>query len=199
MKTPVLLVHGIWDTGKKFKRLKSYLEERGYEVVTVDLKPNTGKASLAELAKRLDEFVNKNFPSHKFDIIAFSMGGLVSRHYLQYMDGASRVNRFISISSPHHGTFTANVYALVTKFFHFKGVPEMCWQSRFVRKLNSDASCLRKLNFTSLWTPWDLMIVPSFSSVHPDAYNIRIFSWAHPLMLWNKNVFRIIENKLSEK
>ncbi len=35
------------------------------------------------------------------------MGGVVSRYYLQRLGGLARVRRFVTISSPHHGTVTA--------------------------------------------------------------------------------------------
>ncbi|MCJ8283239.1 MAG: hypothetical protein MJK14_26425, partial [Rivularia sp. ALOHA_DT_140] len=41
-RNPVLLVHGIWDTGKVFRRMTAYLKEGGWEVYDLDLNPNDG-------------------------------------------------------------------------------------------------------------------------------------------------------------
>ena len=49
-------------------------------------------------------------PGGPISIVAFSMGGIVSRQYLQHLGGAARCENFITISSPHHGTALGWVY-----------------------------------------------------------------------------------------
>ncbi|WP_178378225.1 hypothetical protein [Chroogloeocystis siderophila] len=40
------------------------------------------------------------------------MGGLAGRHYLQCLGGVNRVQRFISISTPHRGMWTAYLFRI---------------------------------------------------------------------------------------
>ncbi len=49
----------------------------------------------------------------KVDLIVHSMGGLVSRAYIKYFDGNSRVDRLLTIGTPNHGV--ANLEEFVGK------------------------------------------------------------------------------------
>ena len=51
-QNPVLLVHGINDTGAVFNKMASYLREQGLSVHTVDLVPNNGAEVLDKLAQQ---------------------------------------------------------------------------------------------------------------------------------------------------
>ena len=45
-RNPVLLVHGIHDTGAVFNRMAFYLRQRGWSAHTLDLLPNNGAVVL---------------------------------------------------------------------------------------------------------------------------------------------------------
>jgi triacylglycerol lipase len=45
-RNPVLLVHGIHDTGAIFNRMAFYLRQRGWSAHTLDLLPNNGPVVL---------------------------------------------------------------------------------------------------------------------------------------------------------
>jgi len=49
----VALVHGIFDTGHKFRRLQAHLEVRGHRCVAPTLTPNDGRDGLQPLAQQL--------------------------------------------------------------------------------------------------------------------------------------------------
>jgi triacylglycerol esterase/lipase EstA (alpha/beta hydrolase family) len=107
-QNPVLLVHGINDTGAVFDKMALYLRQRGLSVYTVDLVPNNGAEVLDKLARQVANYINTIFaPEQPLDLVGFSMGGIVSRYYIQRLGGIERVQRFISISSPHKGTVIA--------------------------------------------------------------------------------------------
>ncbi|MBW4616886.1 MAG: triacylglycerol lipase [Desmonostoc vinosum HA7617-LM4] len=158
---PVLLIHGIDDTGEVFDKMAGYLTRHGWSVYTLDLLPNNGNVGLDELAKQVAAYVAATFlPEQHLDLIGFSMGGIVSRYYVQRLGGIQRVQRFITISSPHNGTVMA--YGSLRP-----GCVQMRPNSAFLQDLNSDAAMLKQLDFTSIWTPYDLMIVPAHSSQMP--------------------------------
>ncbi|MFD2255150.1 esterase/lipase family protein [Luteolibacter algae] len=107
----VVLVHGILEDGKAFESLKTRLETHGIECFVPRLKPNTGSSGLDTLAENLKCDIDEKFGMEDpIAIVAFSMGGLVSRYYLQKLDGARRCETFITISSPHHGTKAARFF-----------------------------------------------------------------------------------------
>jgi triacylglycerol lipase len=174
---PVLLVHGISDTRAVFDKMARYLSGQGYRVHSLDLLPNNGGAGLDELAQQVADYTVQTFaPDQPIDLIGFSMGGIVSRYYLQRLGGVDRVHRFISISSPHKGTWVAFASQL-------PGAVQMRPDCVFLRDLNQDLETLSPLNVTSIWTPFDLMIVPANSSELPIGTNIKVSVPAHSMML----------------
>lgn len=189
--SPVILVHGIGDNERAMARLGRHLGSQGREVHAFALKPNWGQAGLEELAKQLSTYATHHIPAgQKFDLIGFSMGGLVSRYYVQRLGGIDRVNRFITVSSPHAGTWVA--YLLPNK-----GCRQMRPGSPFLRDLATDADQLARVHFTSFWTPLDLIILPARSSVVPGAECRKLWCMAHPLMINEPRCIRAIAAALS--
>ncbi len=159
--TPVLLVHGIWDTGAKLATLRTAIERAGRtNVQTIDLVPNDGRAPLRSLAAQLHDRVEsllRDHRAHRIDLVGFSMGALVSRVYLQRLGGKGRVRRFVSISGPHGGTVHAHALP-------FAGVRDMRRGSALLRELEADPDPWGEVEVHVLYTPYDLMIVPARSS-----------------------------------
>ncbi|MEB3218295.1 MAG: triacylglycerol lipase [Nostocales cyanobacterium 94392] len=192
-KNPLLLVHGIWDTARVFMRMIPFLNERGWKVYDLDLSPNNGTKGLDDLAQQIANKINATFPPEQpFDLLGFSMGGIVSRYYLQRLGGINRVQRFIALSAPNHGTRTAY-------FNQGLGCVQMRPNSGFLRDLNSDVQILSQINFTSIWTPYDMMIVPADSSRMPVGDNIVVPVLNHAWMLTDSKSLSAIATALSKQ
>lgn len=180
-RNPVLLVHGIKDDARKMEPMARYLRSQGWDARTMSLRPSWGQKGLDELAGQLADFIARNYSPHqRIDLVGFSMGGLVCRYYLQRLGGLERVQRFVSISAPHHGSVLA--WLLPNP-----GCRQMRPGSAFLRDLESDEERLAEIEFTSLWTPYDTIIIPSHSSVMPEARNVKMQILLHPLMVWQKS------------
>lgn len=191
-RNPVLLVHGISDTGAVFHKMRPYLQERGWSVYDLDLVPNNGDVGLEELAQQVANHIAATFhPTQALDLIGFSMGGIVSRYYIQRLGGINHVQRFITIASPHHGTWVA--YGSLRP-----GGMQMRPNSPFLNDLNGDVEMLKNLQFTSIWTPYDLMIVPPRSSQMPLGREVIVPALAHPLMLTDIRSLAAVAQALSE-
>ncbi|MGB3652722.1 MAG: alpha/beta fold hydrolase [Rivularia sp. (in: cyanobacteria)] len=190
-RNPVLLVHGIWDTAKVFRRMIPYLNEGGWKVFDLDLEPNNGTRGLDDLAQQVANKVDANFPAEQpFDLLGFSMGGIVSRYYMQRLGGIKRVQRFITLSAPNHGT-------AIAYFNQGLGCVQMRPSSALLRDLNSDVAMLSQINFTSIWTPFDTMIVPADSSRMPIGENIVVPVLNHAWMLTDSKSLNAIATALS--
>ena len=175
------------DTAALFRQLREYLEARGFVTHALTFVPNDGKASLEELARQVADFVEQTCaPDEQIDLIGFSMGGIVARYYVQRLSGRNRVSRLITIGSPHRGTWTAMLLGRA-------GVKQMRPGSAFLRDLNRDPC-----GFTSIWTPWDLMVIPANSSVLPGARTIRIHVAAHAMMVRDQRVLRGVGDALAD-
>lgn len=192
-KNPVLLIHGIWDTTVIFNQLSPYLSQMGWSVYSLDLIPNDSSVGLDKLAKQVGDFADSVFGTDRpFDLIGFSMGGIVSRYYVQRLGGINRVQRFVTISSPHHGTFTG--YALP-----HEGCCQMRPENPFLQDLNRDAvETLGQINFTSIWTPFDLMIVPASSSKMPVGREVILPVLVHRWMVSDRRSLNAVAQALSE-
>ncbi|MDH6059142.1 triacylglycerol lipase [Chrysosporum bergii ANA360D] len=188
----VLLIHGIEDTGAVFNKMASYLRQLGWSVYTLDLQPNNGAVGLDILAQQLADYIINTFaPQEPIDLVGFSMGGIVSRYYIQRLGGINRIQRFITISSPHHGTLIA--YASQRQ-----GCLQMRPNSQLIQDLNTDAVMLGQLNFTSIWTPYDLMIVPANSSQMPVGKEVILSVALHPWMLTDSRTLAAVASALAE-
>jgi len=188
----LILVHGIWDNHHSFTYLRKRLENAGYRCLAPDLKPANGWYGLPDLSEKLNSFIETELGSTEhFSIIAFSMGGIVSRHYLQHYSGISRCDRFITISSPHNGTWTAYLHP-------GKAAAQMKPRSPFLRQLQKHDDQLSHIPCYSYRTPLDLIIFPSKSSIWTVAKNRTFLSLAHPLMILNKRVADSILHDLAQ-
>lgn len=181
---PVVLVHGLTNTNAIFKPMTAYLRKQGWVVHSLDLIPANGDCELDRLAHQLETYIQLTLPSQQpFDLIGYSMGGIVSRYYVQRLGGLDRVQRFITIASPHNGTLTAYLSQR-------PGCLQMRPNSLFLNSLNRDILMLEKLNFTSIWTPMDLMIVPATSSQMRVGRDVQVNV---PLHRWMVQDFRGLE------
>lgn len=190
MRNPVIIVHGFNNNETKMKHIAKSLSDLGCTVFSVSLKPSSGKLGIDDLAQQLKNFISDKIDSDQnIDLIGFSMGGLVCRYYLQRLNGLNKVDHFITISTPHNGTWIA--FLLCNK-----GAKQMRFASDFIIDLNKDLDKLKSLKFTSIWTPFDLMILPTSSSHIDFGKEIKIKCLLHPLMVSNKKCIKAIECEL---
>jgi triacylglycerol lipase len=167
---PVLLVHGIWDTGSELAALRREIERRG----------------------RLVEALRRESGHGRIDLVGFSMGALVSRTYIQREGGRETVRRFVSISGPHAGTLGAQVLPL-------EGVRDMRPGSALLRDLASDAEPWGDVEVHVLYTPFDLMILPPRSSELRGARTTtRIPVLLHRLMIVSPRATGAVADRLGE-
>lgn len=188
----VVLVHGIFQTQWRcFGFLRKDLEKRGIECLTPSLKPADGRAGLPVMAAQLKREIDARFgPDERLVVIGFSMGGLISRHYLQELGGAKRCDAFFTISSPHHGTEMAHL-------FYGEGARQMRPGSGFLRQLAKTEDRLGDIPVVSYRTPADLIILPSTSSRWDRAENLSIPCPLHPLMTFSPRVRKDILGRLA--
>ncbi len=188
----VVLVHGFLENGSNFRMLRKRLEKQGVECLIPKLRPSDGRGGLEGLAERLKLDIEAAYGTEqRISIIAFSMGGLVSRHYLQHLGGAGRCDKLFTISSPHHGTQAARVYPT-------KGAEQMRPGSQFLSDLDATESRLGGMPVVSYRTPLDLIILPPASSIWERAENVEFPVILHPLMLTSRAVLTDLERRLLE-
>lgn len=186
----VVLVHGIFQNDWRcFGFLRHDLEKHGVECLVPSLKPADGRDGLPVMAEQLRREINQRFGNERVVIIGFSMGGLISRYYLQELGGAKRCDGFFTISTPHHGTKTANL-------FYGEGARQMRPGSEFLARLEATENRLGDMPVVSYCTPADLIILPYTSSQWDRAENLSIPCPLHPMMTFSPRVRRDIIGRL---
>ena len=191
---PVLVVHGLWDSRARIEPLVRGLQARGIaDVVSFDLEPNTGRAPIAELGRQVQveaDALRERHGCERIDLVGFSMGALASRYFVQRCGGRDRVRRFVSISGPHAGTWTA--FALP-----FEGVRQMRPGSPLLCDLDADVDPFGDVEVHCIYTSLDLMIVPATSSILRGAHSVhRLRVPIHRWMLHDRRVHDLVARLL---
>lgn len=186
----IVLVHGFLENGAAFSSLRKRLEALGYDCLVPKLRPSDGRGGLEALAEGLKRDIDAAYGKHEaIRVVGFSMGGIVSRYYLQKLGGAARCERFFTISSPHKGTHAAWIYPS-------KGALQMRPGSSFLKDLDDSEAMLGSIRVVSYRTPLDLVILPASSSVWQRAENVDFPVLLHPLMLSSPKVLADLEKRL---
>ncbi len=188
-KRPIFLVHGLWNNPKLFKKLIEKIKQDDYLLYRPHLPHKFGMTSLRELARDLDSKIEECVgPEREIDIVGFSMGGLISRIWLQNYNGFLRTKRFFSIGTPHFGTYTAQ---LIPSSF-MPGIAEMKRGSGLLSQLNNDLTSLQMVECVSFFTRWDLMSFPGWQAKLEigDSYHLPVLT--HKELITNSNSLDIL-------
>lgn len=187
---PIVLVPGYEDNAGKLAYLAAHLRQRGAAVHTLSPQPSDGSLGIDTMAGLLATMIEETLGTEQpFDLFGFSMGGLIARYYLQQLGGAGRVREFVTLATPHQGTWTAKLVYPARP-----AVMQMAVGSSFLAALNGDLRHLAQVNFVALWTPFDLTVTPPTNSYLPDWPEQRVYSPFHGTLLMDPWVLRTIGN-----
>jgi triacylglycerol lipase len=161
---PLVLVHGLWDTPRLFRRLQQSLGERRAPLLIPHLPHGLGTTPIRDLADQLGSHIEAAFgPDTPIDLLGFSMGGLIGRTWIQLGGGHRRTRRFISVGSPQQGTLTAQPWPR----WLLAGIADMKLGSPLLRQLNGNVDALRDVDCSSFFCTPDLMVWPGWRAVLP--------------------------------
>lgn len=166
-KDPVIIVPG-FTTGPilepGYYPLRSRLQSAGYDVTLISY-PDYGLGDIAANAQRLASTVasvRARTGAARVDLVAHSMGGLVSRTYVKNLGGAATVDSLIMMGTPNYGTALANVASFFT-FGTCVGITaceQMAAGSSFLAALNAGDDTIGSVRYTSIATIIDEIVFP---------------------------------------
>ncbi len=161
---PLVLVHGLFDTPRLFDRLRQRLGGRRDPLLVPYLPHALGSVPLEELAVLLGQRIEAAFGAEQtVDVLGFSMGGVISRTWIQLQGGHRRTRRFLSVASPQQGTLAA----LPWPRWALAGLDDMKPGSALLRRLAQDLKPLQAIDCSSFFCPTDLTVVPGWRAVLP--------------------------------
>lgn len=104
-KRPILLVHGIVHNPSAFYKLKRKMDERAWQnIFTVNYSTSHGSIfkMVDQIEKRVERILAETHVD-QIDIVAHSLGGLVSRLFATGV-GKGKVKNLVTMGTPHLGT-----------------------------------------------------------------------------------------------
>jgi triacylglycerol lipase len=162
--TPLVLVHGLFDTPRIFDSLQRDLAGRRRPLLIPHLPHGLGEVPLEDLAAQLGSHIERRFGTEQpVDVMGFSMGGVIGRAWIQLLGGHARTRRFTTVASPHRGTLVA----LPLPRQMMPGIADMKPGSPLQRRLDANIEPLRQVECCSFYCPTDLTVFPGWQAVLP--------------------------------
>ena len=177
----VVFVHGYMAAGPVFGPMREHVE-RALGVATVDL--TYGPLDRFErVVDRLERTI-ASAGDRPIDLVGHSLGGIVARWYLQERGGAARVDRLVTLASPHAGTRAARIGAAVSLTRAIQ--PE----SDVVRALRAGRAKASRVLHTAVVAGADRMVTPPESAAAiEDAHVHWVDGLGHNEMLFDARVY----------
>ncbi len=193
LERPLICVHGLWDKPYIFNKLFSYLENSRHFLYAPYLDHAYGRTAIKALSIDFERKINDKYgPLVEIDLLGFSMGGLISRFWLQELGGYKRTKRFFCIGSPQHGTFTAQC---IPRFL-FEGISDMKLGSDFIHSLKGNSFRLEAIHCESFYCKYDLMVFPGWTAVLPFGSCKELPALTHKSLIYDSKSLQVITDSI---
>jgi len=186
-RTPILFVRGIGGYPTEFKYLVGKLDRRlrGAGFRTLNLDYPSRHHPLQDIVEHVRRaaavfIAGDAAPVH---FVTHSMGGLSTRYYIKNLGGESKVEDWVSLGGPNHGTETANLCFEVS-------CEEMRINSKFLKELNAGDETPGAVHYATWWSPCDEFINPDSSVPLSGATNTETACISHLSLLTDETVYK---------
>jgi triacylglycerol lipase len=183
---PILFVHGYTESASVWNTMVANFEKDGYPKSYLSAYSyNTSQSNIVDAEKEVKprvEALLKNTGATKVDIIAHSMGSLNSRYYIKNLGGESKVDDWVSLGGPNHGTDFAN-------WCFSTSCVEMRVGSKFLAELNAGDETPGAVNYGTWWSPCDEIINPDSSVALSGATNTKTACISHSALMSDSTVY----------
>jgi len=190
-KPPVILLHGLFQNRSCLFWLQYRLRCSGYrQVISINTPPwRDMETSTEGLAKKVDELRIK-LKVTKVILIGHSMGGMITRNYVQNRGGAAYVHGMVTLGSPHHGS----------KLAPFALSPmgkSLLPGSRFLVEFNS-ITWPKETPAVSIFTRYDNIVLPADSAKMKGAEQVELDGMGHTALLFHPRSLQAIIDALNK-
>src|SRR5262249_6621018 len=144
-----------WTVARYFPGIPEFLSTAGNRVLVPRLGPTSG---IADRARQLKDFLDREAPGEAVHLIGHSMGGLDCRYLVSRLDMAPRVLSLTTMGTPHRGTVFAawGVYRLepfLRPLFDWFSVPSRAFYdltTTSCRKFNEEVPDMPRIRYFSV-------------------------------------------------
>jgi triacylglycerol lipase len=182
---PILFVHGWAENESVWSTMISNFEREGWRREELNnWRYNTSQSNVrtaSEVSTKVQEILRRTGAA-KVDLVTHSMGALNTRYYLKNLRGTEKVDDWVSLGGPNHGTSTANLCPETS-------CVEMRIESTFLRELNREDETPGTVNYGTWWSSCDEIINPDESVLLSGATNTEAGCVGHIALTSNATVF----------
>jgi triacylglycerol esterase/lipase EstA (alpha/beta hydrolase family) len=183
---PILFVHGWNSNSSTWTTMVNRFAADGWTAAELNNWSYNTSQSNATTAGQIQTKVDQILAATgapKVDLISHSMGGLSTRYYVKNLGGGAKVDEWVSLGGPNHGTNTAN-YCFST------ACSEMRIGSTFLNNLNAgDETPGTTVNWLTWWSPCDDVINPDSSVALSGATNRQTACLSHSALHEDATVY----------
>jgi triacylglycerol lipase len=183
---PILFVHGYSRTASDWKTMIGRFEKDGWKKSELSAytynTSQSNKTTAETVVKSEVEKLLASTKASKVDVIAHSMGSLNTRWYIKFLGGESKVDDWVSLGGPNHGTDFA-------KFCFSASCVEMRQGSTFLNELNAEDETPGAVNYGTWWSPCDEIINPDSSVPLAGATNTETACISHLNLMQDETVY----------
>ncbi|MET9605182.1 alpha/beta fold hydrolase [Streptomyces sp. NPDC006512] len=186
---PVVFVHGWNSDGSTWETMAGRFRADGWPAGRLDQWTYDTTQSNATTAARLADEIQRVLDATgatKVDVITHSMGALSSRHYLKNLGGSAKVDAWVSLAGPNHGTETA-------RWCGGAACAEMRPGSAFLNALNSGDETPGSPRYATWGSPCDLLITPASSVALTGALNSKTACLDHSGLRTDRAVYEAVK------
>jgi pimeloyl-ACP methyl ester carboxylesterase len=189
---PVILVHGVLVNDGMWLMMRRYLARHGVgPIYTINYGPPYGDIErFAEQLSTKIESVCAATGAGRVTLVGHSMGGLVARSYLRER-GPSRIERIVTIGTPHHGSVLAWLFV-------GRCLAQMRPGNAWLEELNRDEAQPSPVPILSIWSRHDSLVAPQGSCELACARNEAVIGVGHNALLGNAEVMQRVRSILQD-
>lgn len=185
-RQPIVFVHGFGGSANDWTDVLARFRMDGYTDRELNAASYSSLVSNVSVAAHIRDRVDSVLGAtgwDRVDIIAFSMGSLSSRYYLKVLGGIERVDAWVSVAGPNHGTEVALQCNLIP-------CQEMVPGSAFLMQLNAGDETPGNVRYATWWSPCDATVVPAESSILQGAINTQTACLQHGPDLFTETIYQ---------
>ena len=188
---PILFVHGYGGSSANWETMKQRFLDDGWQSVELYSYNysfvSSNATTAAEIRDQVDDIISKTGAT-KVDIIAHSMGSISTRYYLKNLGGSAKVDAWVSLAGPNHGTD-----AVENENCGFTPCREIVPGSAFLLALNGGDETPGLSRYGTWRSPCDTTINPDESVILAGATNTLTACIAHFNFLLDATVYQQVK------